>query len=241
MPSRDGSGIDHGPAYMTQRGRFITFEGIDGAGKSTQLAHAAAWLRARDIDPVVTREPGGTVFGEGLRALLLDPDTELSGRTELLAVFAARSHHLEQVLVPALTAGRWVLCDRFTDATVAYQHFGRGVPREAIETLRALVHPTLEPDRTFVFDVPLSVAVDRRTGRSEAADRFEREADAFHERVAAGYRQLALESRERFVLVSDHVVADVIAKSLEENLRQCIDLWVEPEISGEFLKDHGTL
>ncbi|MCK6430353.1 MAG: dTMP kinase, partial [Burkholderiaceae bacterium] len=141
---------------MSARGRFITFEGIDGAGKSTQIDFVATRLRERGIDVVVTREPGGTGIGEALRELVLRQP--MSARTETLLVFAARAQHVEQVIAPALAAGRWIVCDRFTDATYAYQSGGRGVPEAAVEALERWVHPDLQPDLTFLFDVAPDVA-----------------------------------------------------------------------------------
>jgi dTMP kinase len=200
--------------------RFLTFEGIDGAGKSTQLAHAAAWLRQRSHDVVITREPGGTRFGEQLRALVLDPAQPLSGTTEALVMFAARSHHLEHVIRPSLARGAWVLCDRFSDATLAYQHFGRGVPREPLEALCSWVHGELAPARTFLFEVPTVVAAARRSGRGAAPDRFERETQEFHERVAAGYLDLARQDPGRYRIISDHDLPNAISKSLEVGLAE---------------------
>jgi len=153
---------------MKERGRFITFEGIDGAGKSTQVQVVADVLRARGIDVVLTREPGGTPLAEALRTLVLNEPMDAS--TETLLLFAARSDHLERVLRPALAAGRWVLCDRFTDATYAYQAGGRGVPAERIATLEQWVHPDLQPDLTLLFDVPPEVAA-QRLSKARAADR----------------------------------------------------------------------
>jgi len=179
---------------VTPRGRFITFEGIDGAGKSTQLDVAAATLRDRGIDLIVTREPGGTALGESLRELILQhpmrPDTET------LLLFAARAEHLAQVIRPALAAGRWVLCDRFTDATYAYQAGGRGVPAERIEALERWVHADLQPDLTLLFDVPPEVAA-ARLARARAADRFEAEDLAFFRAVRAQYLQRAQAARFR--------------------------------------------
>jgi dTMP kinase len=130
------------------RGRFITFEGIDGAGKSTHLAWAERFLRARKVDLVVTREPGGTPLGESLRALLLGSATPVGPETEALLMFAARSQHIQEVILPALERGTWVLCDRFTDATFAYQGGGSGVPSRKLALLEAWVHPRLKPDLT---------------------------------------------------------------------------------------------
>ncbi len=180
------------------RGRFITFEGIDGAGKSTQLAFLAEHLRARGHDVLVTREPGGTELGEALRALVLNVD--MDPRTETLLMFAARAEHLARVIRPALAAGRWVVCDRFSDATFAYQSGGRQLPPEAVTALEQWVHPDLVPDRTLLVDVPPEVAA-QRLAASRAADRFEAEQTEFFARVRAAYLQRAAASPARFVVL----------------------------------------
>lgn len=173
---------------MTQRGRFISVEGIDGAGKSTQLAWIAQWLAARQVALVQSREPGGTPLGEKLRALLLSEPMHLE--TEALLMFAARREHLAEVIEPALARGEWVLCDRFTDASFAYQCGGRGLPKAKLETLESWVQGEgagrIEPDLTLIFDVPLAVSQARMAGAREL-DRFEREAADFHARVRAAY------------------------------------------------------
>lgn len=173
---------------MTQRGRFISVEGIDGAGKSTQLAWIAQWLAARQVALVQSREPGGTPLGEKLRALLLSEPMHLE--TEALLMFAARREHLAEVIEPALARGAWVLCDRFTDASFAYQCGGRGLPKAKLETLESWVQGEgagrIEPDLTLIFDVPLAVSQARMAGAREL-DRFEREAADFHARVREAY------------------------------------------------------
>jgi dTMP kinase len=183
---------------MTARGQFITFEGIDGAGKSTQLAFLAEHLRAQGRDVVVTREPGGTELGEALRALVLNVD--MDPRTETLIMFAARAEHLAQVIRPALAAGKWVVCDRFSDATFAYQSGGRQLPAEAVESLEHWTHPDLVPDRTLLVDVPPEVAA-QRLAAARDADRFEAEQAAFFSRVRAAYLARAAREPQRFVLL----------------------------------------
>ena len=180
------------------RGKFITFEGIDGAGKSSHIEPVAALLRERGVEVVVTREPGGTPLGEKLRALLLSEPMNLE--TETLLMFAARREHLAAVIVPALERGAWVVCDRFTDATRAYQGGGRGVARDKIETLANWVHGDVNPELTFLFDLPREVAEQRLAG-ARSPDRFEQEKAQFHQRVRAEYLRLAAENPARFRLV----------------------------------------
>jgi dTMP kinase len=180
------------------RGRFITFEGIDGSGKSTQLTATAAALRAGGIDVLQTREPGGTGLGESLRTLLLQ--RPMSPLTETLLMFAARIEHIDEVIVPALGTGHWVLCDRFTDATYAYQSGGRGIAAEWITSLEAWVHPTLQPDLTVLIDLDPRLAAMRRS-QARAADRFEAEDVAFFERVRDVYLTRARAQPNRFLVV----------------------------------------
>jgi dTMP kinase len=188
------------------RGRFITLEGIDGAGKSTHLAGIADFLRERGKDVVITREPGGTPLGESLRALLLSQ--AMSVETETLLMFAARREHIAKVIAPALGAGRWVLSDRFTDATYAYQGAGRGMAADKIAALELWVQEGLQPDLTLVFDVTVEIA--RQRLAQSAADRFEREGAVFFERIRAGYlsRAAADASRVR-VINSERPLTDV--------------------------------
>ena len=180
------------------RGRFITFEGIDGSGKSTQLTATAAALRADGIDVLETREPGGTALGESLRAMLLQ--RSMSPLTETLLMFAARIEHIDEVIVPALGTGHWVLCDRFTDATYAYQSGGRGIASEWIASLEAWAHPTLQPDLTVVIDLHPKLAAMRRS-MARAPDRFEAEDASFFERVRSVYLARARAEPNRFLLV----------------------------------------
>jgi len=203
-------------------GRFLSFEGIEGVGKSTQIAVLARALAARGIEVLVTREPGGTPLAESIRALVLQPREEtLPPLAELLLMFAARAVHLNNVIEPQLAAGRWVLCDRFTDATYAYQGAGRGVPTEAIATLERLVQRERRPDLTLLLDAPVELASARVHERNAPAgpDRFERERGEFFERVRRGYLALAAAAPERIVVidargslnaVSEHILAAVL-------------------------------
>lgn len=173
---------------MTARGRFITLEGVDGAGKSTHLGFVADWLRARGHEVVVTREPGGTPLGETLRELLLHRDMDAG--TELLLMFAARQQHLAELIQPALARGAWVVSDRFTDASYAYQCGGRGIDSTRVAALESWVQQGFAPDMTLLFDVPAEVAGARRAA-ARVADRFEREADSFFNRVRGAYLERA--------------------------------------------------
>lgn len=176
---------------MAERGRFITLEGIDGAGKSTSMEAACRHLREHGLEVIETREPGGTALGEALRELLLRRrDLRVDAEAEVLVIFAARAQHLAEVIRPALGEGRWVVCDRFTDATHAYQGGGRGLARERVEALEHWVQQGLRPDLTLLFDVPLSVAVGR-AGPRGGWDRFEVEQEAFLERVRQSYLETA--------------------------------------------------
>lgn len=179
-------------------GRFITFEGIDGAGKSTHLQAVADRLRRRGGELVITREPGGTPLAEQLRELVLH--ASMDALTEALLVFAARRDHIAQVIAPALARGACVLCDRFTDATFAYQGGGRGFDRAVLAQLEAWVQQGLQPDLTLWFDLPPGIAAGRR-GAVRAPDRFERQDEAFFERVCAGYRQRAAADPARFARI----------------------------------------
>lgn len=176
----------------SRRGRFITLEGVEGVGKSTNLGFVAARLEQAGLEVVTTREPGGTPLAEAIRSLLLGVSEEpMAELTELLLVFAARAQHLARVIEPALERGAWVLCDRFTDATYAYQGAGRGLDCRVIETLEQLVQGTLQPDLTLYLDLAPDVAETRLGDRHR--DRFEREELAFFERVREGYRRRAAE------------------------------------------------
>ena len=169
---------------MSTTGRFITLDGVDGAGKSTHLAFVADWLRQSGREVIVTREPGGTPLGETLRELLLHRD--MHADTELLLMFAARQEHLAGLIWPALQRGAWVVSDRFTDASYAYQCGGRGIAVERVAALESWVQRGFQPDLTLLFDAPSEVAQARRSAVREA-DRFEREADSFFDRVRQAY------------------------------------------------------
>ena len=189
------------PVTSPQRGRLITLEGGEGAGKSTLLRGLEAWLRGQGVDLVVTREPGGTAVGEAVRAVVLDAsNNELSAEAELLLMFASRAQLVRQVIEPALAAGRWVLCDRFTDASYAYQGGGRGQPPERIAELERWAAAGLKPDATLLLDLPVSTGRARAAGRGDA-DRIEVEGDAFFERVRDTYRQRALAEPARFLVL----------------------------------------
>jgi dTMP kinase len=196
------------------RGRFITLEGIDGAGKSTHLAWLAERLRGGGRELVVTREPGGTPLGEKLRGLLLHEPMDPG--TETLLMFAARHEHVQQVIRPALARGAWVLSDRFTDATFAYQGGGRGVPLAKLRALEDWVQEGLQPDLTLFFDVPVELGQARLQGASATLDRFEREARAFHERVRAAYLERARSDPRRMRVIDSSRGLGEIQKELEK-------------------------
>jgi dTMP kinase len=185
------------------RGRFITLEGIEGAGKSTVAELASEWLASRGITARVTREPGGTPLAERVRQTVLERGSEsVPPRAETLLMFAARSIHVENLIRPALERGEWVICDRFTDATRAYQGYGRGMDLGWIEQLAAAVHGDLQPDCTLLLDLAVEVGLSRARGRSGvAADRFEAETVEFFERVRQGYLALARREPERVRLI----------------------------------------
>ena len=183
------------------RGTFITIEGVEGAGKSTVMNRIAAWLEQHGHRVVRTREPGGTELAEAIRDILLDRhNKDLAGLTELLLMFAARAQHLEQLIRPALECGDTVLCDRFTDATWAYQGGGRGLPAAQIAALEELVHGDLQPDLTLLLDLPVRDGLARASRRS-ASDRFESESVAFFERVRQNYLERAAANQQRFVVI----------------------------------------
>ncbi len=185
-----------------QRGRFITLEGIEGAGKSSQIAPLAAYLCARGLEVVTTREPGGSPIGERLRAVLLDArNIAMSETAELLLMFAARAEHLDKTIRPALARGAWVLCDRFTDATYAYQGGGRGIDQAQIVLLETLVQGDLRPDLTLVFDLPPTLGLARARARSGQTDRFESETKQFFAAVRACYLKRAQAMPVRYRII----------------------------------------
>jgi len=196
------------------RGRFITLEGIDGAGKSSHLRWIARFLRDRRIRVRVTREPGGTPAGERLRRLLLGSRQRLHVETETLLMFAARREHLAKVIGPALERGIWVLCDRFTDATYAYQSSGGGVPWDKVSILEQWVHPGFQPDLTILFDVRPAIGR-QRAGRKRNPDRFERERKAYYRRVRGGYRRRAAGDARRIRILDAEGSRSEVRKKLE--------------------------
>lgn len=209
------------------RGRFITLEGLEGAGKSTALARVQAYLRRQGIDPVMTREPGGTPLGERIRGLLLDhAEQPMAPATEALLMFAARSEHLERCIRPALARGQWVVCDRFTEASYAYQGWGRGLGAERIAVLEDWTQGPLRPDLTLWLDVPVETGLARAAGRGDAPDRFEREHNGFFERVHAGYAALAERYPERIRRVDAGQPLESVLQSLEAALAVPVAAWL---------------
>lgn len=200
---------------MTRDARFVTFEGIDGAGKSSHVEWFAERLRERGHRVMVTREPGGTELAEAIRDWMLH--RPMSMRVEALLVFAARQDHLDRVIRPALAAGTWVVCDRFTDSTVAYQGGGRGMPAADIDLLERWVHPDLQPDRTYLFDLDPETAARRRQAVREA-DRFESEAVAFFQRVRDAYLARAAQAPTRFVRLDGMLPIEAIRNRLITDL-----------------------
>lgn len=198
------------------RGRFITLEGIDGAGKSTHLETIAQTIRSHGNQVLTTREPGGTPLGEKLRALILDQEMGLE--TETLLMFAARREHLERVILPALDAGVWVVCDRFTDATFAYQGGGRGLAQSRIARLADWVHPNFAPDLTVLFDAAPEIAAKRLAGAPGHRDRFEQEDREFFARVRATYLALAASDPRRFILIDATGEQSAISKMIQDML-----------------------
>lgn len=202
---------------MSAAARFITLEGVDGAGKSTHLQFIAdAVTAASGRRAIVTREPGGTDLAEHLRRTILEEP--MDALAETLLIFAARAHHVRNVIRPALESGSWVVCDRFVDATYAYQAAGKGVPPEFIERLSAASHPGLAPDRTLVFDCGYEVARRRLAGSGKTLDRFEREDEAFFERVRAAYLSRARAEPARMRVIDAAADLPAIRKSLERAL-----------------------
>ena len=204
-------------------GKFITVEGGEGVGKSTNMAMICDYLAAANIDVITTREPGGTALGEKIRGLLLDHKTSnMADDVELLLMFAARAQHLAEIIKPALAAGKWVLCDRFTDATYAYQGGGRGIDNKRIAALEAWVQGELRPDLTLLLDAPIEVGMARAASREQEADRFEREQHAFFERVRTGYLQLAAQYSERFRIINAAQPLTDVKSQLESTLSHFI-------------------
>jgi dTMP kinase len=208
-------------------GRFITFEGLDGSGKSTQMRLAADWLREQGVEVVTTHEPGGTTLGAAVRELFLDSRWgQMDGVVELLLVSASRRQHVLEVIVPALRAGAWVLCDRFVDSSWAYQGSGRGVPAERVEMAEALATGGLRPELTLLFDLPAAMARQRGKSPKRAArggvDRLDAEELEFYERVREGFLARARDEPRRFHIVDSSGEKEETAAAVREVLRPLI-------------------
>jgi dTMP kinase len=203
-------------ATSPNSGRFITLEGIEGAGKSTVVQLIKEWLASRGIPARVTREPGGTPLAERVREIVLNRGAEtIAPRAETLLMFAARSIHVENLIRPALARGEWVLCDRFTDASRAYQGYGRGMDLAWIEQLANAVHGDLQPDCTLLLDLPVEVGLTRARSRSGlAADRFEAEATEFFERVRQGYLKIAAAEPRRVHVIDAAVDLQAVTREV---------------------------
>lgn len=208
---------------MAKRGLFITMEGSEGVGKSTNLAVVQSYLSRHGIEVVNTREPGGTELGEKIRGLLLDHrNRTMTSDTELLLMFAARAQHIAEVIEPALAQGRWVLCDRFTDATYAYQGGGRGIDMSRIAELEQWVQGRLRPDVTLLLDAPVEVGLGRAAARNGEADRFEREKAVFFERVRRAYLAQAEAHPQRYRIIDAAQSLDRVKMELEAVLATLI-------------------
>jgi dTMP kinase len=209
-----------------RRGKFLTVEGIEGVGKSSNVAFVASLIEARGYPVATTREPGGTPMAEKIRALLLEHgDEALPDTAELLLFFAARSLHINNLIRPSLAAGQWVICDRFTDASRAYQGAGRGLDTDKIETLADWVHEGLQPDLTLLLDAPASVGMGRAERRG-AADRLESEQRSFYERVREAYLALARAAPDRFAVID--ASADLAA--VQAQIRPVVDRLIDAKL-----------
>lgn len=214
---------------MAARGWFITLEGGEGAGKSTSLAFIKRYLESKGHAVLVTREPGGTALGEQIRELLLHKhDLHIHHDTELLLMFAARAQHLHEVILPAIEAGQIVLCDRFTDATYAYQGGGRGIARERIQYIEQWVQQGIKPDLTLLFDLPVQQGLTRAGARSEP-DRFESEQLAFFERVRQAYRDIARAEPERVKVIDSGQDLDEVEQQLQAVIDRHIECYGQKE------------
>ncbi|MET0356637.1 MAG: dTMP kinase [Cellvibrio sp.] len=205
------------------RGKFLSIEGTEGVGKSTNLVFVRDWLQARGIEVVVTREPGGTPLAEEIRSLLLAKrDEQVDETAELLLVFAARAQHIAQIIKPALARGAWVLSDRFTDATYAYQGGGRGLSTDTIAQLELLVQRELRPDLTLILDIDVQLGLDRARQRGEL-DRFESETINFFERVRSAYRKRADSAPEKYALINAGQELTAVQADIDATLSKLIN------------------
>ncbi len=204
-----------------KRGKFITLEGIDGAGKSTQLEKIAAFLRSKGLSAMVTREPGGTPLGEQLRTVLLDKTITMHPATEALLMFASRREHLDKVIVPALAQDKWVISDRFTDASFAYQGGGRGLDNEKLMFLEQWIHGDIQPDLTLYFDVSVELG-QQRLNQLNATDRFEQEREDFYQRVRSVYLARAEEYPDRIRCIDASKSLPAVQAEVEEMLENLL-------------------
>ena len=204
-------------------GKFITIEGTEGAGKSTGLNYIKDILQQQGIDFITTREPGGTPIAEKIRELLLDrANTALCDDAELLLMFAARAQHLNELIIPALRSGQWVISDRFTDATYAYQGGGRGLPWEKIARLEQWVQGDLRPDATILLDIPVEQGMERVRSRGET-DRFEEEQMSFFRRIREAYLKLARENPQRYYIIDTRPAIEEVYQQLDRVLKKLVD------------------
>ncbi|MDD5674397.1 MAG: dTMP kinase [Chitinivibrionales bacterium] len=202
-----------------KRGLFITFEGIDGCGKSTQVAKANERLSAAGMECLVTREPGGTLIADKIRELVLTPgQEEMSSSCELLLYLASRAQHIHAKIGPALAAGKIILCDRFADATIAYQGFGRGVSLHILAELNGFATDGLAPDLTFIFDISVERAMQRLRALNKKADRLESEGEEFFKRIREGYLALAASNPSRIVLLQGEKSIEVLAEAVFQKI-----------------------
>jgi len=210
---------------MRSRGLFITVEGGEGVGKSTNITYLAEQLQQQGVELVVTREPGGTRVAESIRQILLEVRNEsVSSLTELLLMFAARAQHIDKVIEPALSTGKWVLCDRFTDATYAYQCGGRGVSTSVVRQLEQLVQGELRPDYTLLLDAPVGTGMSRAMERGEL-DRFEQEDMDFFQRVRDAYLQLAQDSSGRYHVIDASLTLPEVQGTIDKICHELLECW----------------
>jgi len=209
-------------AKKADHGVFITFEGVEGAGKTTNIDYIAENIVAAGHEILLTREPGGTELGEAIRELLISKDfPEMHHNTELLLMFAARAEHLQRKIIPALELGKWVLCDRFTDATYAYQGAGRDIDQNNIQVLENLVQGALRPDYTFLFDIEADIGLARAQNRGET-DRFEQQHIDFFNRVRSAYLKMAEENHSRYRIVNAQYDLHTVQTQIDQLLSQIL-------------------
>lgn len=217
-------------SHAISRGRFITIEGSEGGGKSTNMAFVRGLLEQRGIDVVVTREPGGTDLGEAIRGLLLGHRHDgMADETELLLMFAARNEHLARVIRPALAQGQWVLCDRFTDASYAYQGGGRGIDSERIGQLETWVQQGLQPDLTLLLDIPVAEGLERTRSRAEGPDRFEQQQLSFFDRVRQCYLQRA-QAMARFHIIDASQALPQVQQQISVVMTDRLERWASASV-----------